>query len=78
MAKLKHTSKSKLAESDVYERYCQDTSSKQQVPQADFASELEKALALVDITLRQTKADGAQTFRGISWIEVRYLSSINV
>lgn len=69
MARLKHVSKNSLAESDLYQRYCQDATSKQQVPQADFASELLKALALLSITPKQASLDGQQVLRGIAWAQ---------
>lgn len=67
MAHLRHSSKDSLPIHAVYERYCQDVTTKQRVPQADFAPELVKALALLTISPHKVQANDQQIFKGIAW-----------
>ena len=70
MAYLTQSSKSSLPADSVYEQYCESTSASQRVPQADFASELLKAMALLSITPRQVTVNGQHAFKGIAWEQV--------
>ncbi len=70
MATLAPGSKAPLLVDEVFETYCQSTSASQRVLQADFVSELIKAMALVNIVPKQVLVDNQQFLKAIAWSQV--------
>ena len=58
-----------LSPEAVYCRYCQDVSSKR-VPEADFAQELLKALALLSVHPKQKQSGDNTVLKGIAWAQL--------
>jgi len=70
MANLAPGTKASLLVDSVFETYCQTTTASQRVPQADFVSELIKAMALLNIVPKQVLVGNQQFLRGIAWSQV--------
>ncbi|KAL3145697.1 hypothetical protein ABBQ32_003231 [Trebouxia sp. C0010 RCD-2024] len=66
MAALQSSGKTNLPVQAIWERYCQDVSSKR-VPEEDFEKELLKALALLDINPKLKQPGDDTILRGIAW-----------
>ena len=70
MATLAPAAKASLLANEVFETYCQSTTASQRVPQADFVSELIKAMALANIVPKQVLVGNQQFLKGIAWSQV--------
>ncbi|KAL3151020.1 hypothetical protein ABBQ38_012891 [Trebouxia sp. C0009 RCD-2024] len=66
MMALQSSGKNNLPIHEIYNRYCQEVSSKR-VPEEDFAKELLKALALLDINPKLKQPGNDAILRGIAW-----------
>ncbi|KAL0025577.1 hypothetical protein WJX79_002725 [Trebouxia sp. C0005] len=67
MANLTPGTKASLPADELFETYCQSTTAAQRVPQADFVSELIKAMALLNIVPKQVLVGNQQLLKGIAW-----------
>ncbi|KAL0040592.1 hypothetical protein WJX77_011854 [Trebouxia sp. C0004] len=67
MANLAPSTKASIPADELFETYCQSTTASQRVPQADFVSELIKAMALVNMVPKQVPAGQQQFLRGVAW-----------
>ena len=75
-ANLVPGTKASLLADEVFETYCQSTAASQRVPQADFVSELVKAMVLVNIVPKQVLVGNQQFLKGIAWSQVYFVYSL--